>query len=75
MKGESYVDTVVRTYRAAIDGMMPTTAQKTRLRKVFDRGGYTDGYITGLKKDMYMKKLKNPYTGHEGEKTEGEHEH
>jgi putative protease len=61
MKGEDYVGTVVKTYRAALDGYSITPKEKEKMQSVFNRGGYTDGYFTGNKKDMYMKILKNPY--------------
>ncbi|MCL2203970.1 MAG: U32 family peptidase [Defluviitaleaceae bacterium] len=63
MKGEDYVRAVVRAYRAALDGKPPTQKQKAEMLRVFDRGGYTDGYFAGNKNNMYMKALKNPY-GH-----------
>jgi putative protease len=58
MKGEEYVRTVVGAYRAKLDGK---AYQKEKLLKVFDRGGYTDGYYTDNHSDMYMRGLKNPY--------------
>ncbi|MCL2603313.1 MAG: U32 family peptidase [Defluviitaleaceae bacterium] len=63
MKGEDYVSATVKAYRAALDGKTPTAKEKERLLNVFNRGGYTDGYYTGNKNDMYMKTLKNPYKG------------
>ncbi|MCL2190322.1 MAG: U32 family peptidase [Defluviitaleaceae bacterium] len=61
MKGEDYVRTVVKAYRNALDGNPLTAKQREKLLGVFNRGGYTDGYFTGSKKDMYMQNLKNPY--------------
>ena len=63
MKGADYVRTVVATYRAALDGNVPTEKQINKMLGVFDRGGYTDGYFAGHKQDMYMTALKNPYKG------------
>ncbi|MCL2501155.1 MAG: U32 family peptidase [Defluviitaleaceae bacterium] len=63
MKGEDYVSAVVRAYRKALDGVTPTAKEKENLLNVFNRGGYTDGYFVGDKRDMYMKALKNPYRG------------
>jgi putative protease len=59
MKGEEYVRTVVAAYRSVLDG--EKFHDKQKLLTVFDRGGYTDGYFTGNKTNMYMKNLKNPY--------------
>ena len=61
MKGEDYVRTVVGAYRSVLDGKPLSAKQKTKMLNVFNRGGYTDGYYTGNKADMYMKMLKNPY--------------
>jgi len=61
MKGEDYVRAVVSTYRAVLDGKKLSDKQKSKMLAVFDRGGYTDGYYTGNKANMYMQKLKNPY--------------
>jgi collagenase-like PrtC family protease len=58
MKGEEYVRTVVGAYRAALEGK---PILKEQLLKVFDRGGYTNGYYTGNHSDMYMRGLRNPY--------------
>jgi len=61
MKGEDYVRTVVGAYRSVLDGNKLSENQKAKVLGVFDRGGYTDGYYTGNKTEMYMKTLKNPY--------------
>jgi len=61
MKGEDYVRTVVGAYRSVLDGNKISEKQKKALLGVFDRGGYTDGYYTGSRADMYMDNLKNPY--------------
>ena len=61
MKGEEYVRAVVGAYRMALDGKTLSEKQKKAMLGVFDRGGYTDGYFTGNKLNMYMDKLKNPY--------------
>jgi collagenase-like PrtC family protease len=61
MKGEEYVGAVVRVYRAVLDGEEITEKQKSVMLNTFNRGGYTDGYFIGDKKNMYMKALKNPY--------------
>jgi len=61
MKGEDYVKAVVEAYRHVLDGNVLSKKQKTTMLSVFNRGGYTDGYYTGNKADMYMETLKNPY--------------
>jgi len=61
MKGEDYVRTVVEAYRTVLDGQPLTQKQIKAMLGVFDRGGYTNGYYTGNKADMYMQTLKNPY--------------
>jgi len=61
MKGEDYVAAVVSAYRQVLDGKALSAKQKKAMLDVFDRGGYTDGYYTGTRTDMYMKTLKNPY--------------
>jgi len=61
MKGEDYVRAVVGAYRLVLDGKTLTEMQIKTMLDVFDRGGYTSGYYTGNRNDMYMKTLKNPY--------------
>jgi len=63
MKGEDYVRAVVGAYRSVLDGKALSEKQKKAMLNVFDRGGYTDGYYTNNKANMYMDKLKNPYGG------------
>lgn len=64
MKGAAYVAAVTSIYRSYIDN--PRTAQKADLEKlneVFNRGGYTSGYLTGEKgPEMFaFDKPDNPY--------------
>ena len=61
MKGEDYVRAVVAAYRAVLDGKPLSDAEKTEMLNIFNRGGYTDGYYTGKRNNMYMEALKNPY--------------
>jgi len=61
MKGEEYVNAVVSAYRIVLDGGKLLPKQIKRMLNIFDRGGYTDGYYTGNKENMYMDVLKNPY--------------
>ncbi len=50
MKRPEYVASAVNEYRKAIDGLAPDTET---LRSVFSRSGFTDGYFTGERKDMF----------------------
>ena len=61
MKGEDYVRAVVKAYRCVLDGKQLSEKQKSKMLGVFNRGGYTDGYYTDNKANMYMQKLINPY--------------
>lgn len=47
MKGPQYVGTVTDVYRACMDGKIPDKEDYHKLRSVFDRGEFTDGYLTG----------------------------
>jgi len=61
MKGEEYVHTVVSAYRQVLAGVPLSKTQKAKLLEIFNRGGYTSGYYTCNRQDMYMSDLKNPY--------------
>lgn len=50
MKRPEYVAAAVTAYRSAIDGSTPDTET---LRAVFSRNGFTDGYFTGKRKNMF----------------------
>lgn len=61
MKGPDYVGAVTSVYRRALDGEQITFQELERLQKVFDRGGYTDGYFT-KRGDMFAySKPATPY--------------
>ena len=45
LKGEYYVAAVTDIYRRAIDGVPITQKDLELLHGVFDRGGYTKGYL------------------------------
>lgn len=50
MKSPEYVYTVTAIYRRLLDeGRCATPKENERLRRVFSRGGFTDGYFTGEK--------------------------
>ncbi|WP_044976058.1 U32 family peptidase [Ruminococcus sp. HUN007] len=50
MKRPEYVAAAVTAYRTAIDGGSPDTEM---LKAVFSRNGFTDGYFTGNRKNMF----------------------
>ena len=50
MKRPEYVASSVHELKAALDGETP---DMKLLRGVFSRGGFTDGYYTGQRKDMF----------------------
>ena len=50
MKRPEYVAAAVTAYRNAIDGGKPDT---DLLKAVFSRNGFTDGYFTGCRKNMF----------------------
>ena len=50
MKSAEYVFTVTSTYRRLLDeGRRASPAEKEALKKIFSRGGFTDGYFIGNK--------------------------
>lgn len=54
MKRPEYVAAAVSAAHDAISGKQPDTA---KLRQIFSRSGFTDGYLTGqLKKDMFGRR-------------------
>ena len=64
MKGAAYVAAVVRVYRKYIDNPQKVTdADYDILDTIFNRGGLTDGYLTGKTgKEMFaLDKPDNPY--------------
>lgn len=64
MKGAAYVAAVVGVYRKYIDNPDSVTADDIKiLESIFNRGGYTDGYLSGNPgKDMFAPhKPDNPY--------------
>ncbi len=50
MKRPEYVAAAVSAYRNALDGLEPDT---DALKAVFSRNGFTDGYFTGCRKNMF----------------------
>ncbi|MBQ9071467.1 MAG: U32 family peptidase [Clostridia bacterium] len=48
MKSPAYVYEVTRIYRSLLDGVRNASPEENRrLREIFSRGGFTDGYFTG----------------------------
>ena len=64
LKSEYYAATVVDSYRKIIDGEKLTKDELDLLYTIFNRGGYTDGYLTGKKgsKMFCYFKNENPFT-------------
>ncbi len=56
MKRPEYVAAAVTAYRNAIDGQTPDTDS---LKSVFSRNGFTDGYFTSKKYNMFGMRDKN----------------
>ena len=49
LKRPEYVSTVVRAYRAALDhAIAPDESTIQSLRQIFNRGGFTEGYLPGV---------------------------
>ncbi len=48
LKRAEYVAVVTRIYRRAIDGFRITDADRDALLQIFNRGGFTRGYLTGV---------------------------
>ncbi len=61
MKGPEYVGLVTSFYRRALDGEQLSQEELERLKRVFDRGGYTDGYYTKKGKMFAYSKPESPY--------------
>lgn len=64
MKGPEYVGTVVSMYRKYLENNEPVSdSDYNILKKIFFRGGFSDGYFTGKKGfDMFChEKPDNPY--------------
>lgn len=55
MKRPEYVAMAVTSFRKALDGEKPDIE---KLRAVFSRSGFTDGYFTGKRKDMFGTRQK-----------------
>lgn len=61
MKGPEYVGLVTSFYRRALDGETISDSELDRLKQVFDRGGYTDGYYTNQNRMFAYQKPETPY--------------
>ncbi len=62
MKRPEYVAAAVTACRAALDGKTPDL---DTLRAVFSRSGFTDGYLTGKRQDMFGYRKKEDVTSAE----------
>ena len=59
MKRPEYVAAAVTACRTALSGGQPDLRE---LRAVFSRSGFTDGYFTGIRKDMFGTRQKDDVT-------------
>ena len=59
MKRPEYVAAAVSACRAALSGQQPDLHE---LRAVFSRSGFTDGYFTGIRKEMFGTRQKEDVT-------------
>ena len=59
MKRPEYVAAAVTACRAALSGQQPDLHE---LRAVFSRSGFTDGYFTGIRRDMFGTRQKEDVT-------------
>ena len=63
MKRPEYVASAVHELKAALDGEAP---DMQLLRGVFSRGGFTDGYFTGKRQDMFgVREKEDVISAHE----------
>lgn len=58
MKRPEYVAAAVTVYRAASRGEIPDEQTVADLEAVFSRSGFTDGYLTGKRRDMFGTRRK-----------------
>ncbi|HCC36049.1 MAG TPA: peptidase U32, partial [Ruminococcaceae bacterium] len=56
MKRPEYVAAATAAYRTAADGNTVSNEERGRLERVFSRGGFTDGYLTGKRSDMFGRR-------------------
>ncbi len=62
MKRPEYVAAAVTVYHAAARGEQPDPQTVEDLRAVFSRSGFTDGYFTGDRRDMFGVRRKEDVT-------------
>lgn len=66
MKRPEYVAAAVTAFRSAVDGAEDIGKAEERLRAVFSRSGFTDGYLTGrLGREMFGARRKEDVTAAE----------
>ncbi|MBQ7035425.1 MAG: U32 family peptidase [Clostridia bacterium] len=62
LKSPEYVGSVTNAYRKALSGIETTQEELTRLKHIFSRDGFTDGYLTDRKGPaMFGTKTKTAY--------------
>lgn len=62
MKRPEYVAAAVTVYRAASQGEVPDPQMVADLQAVFSRSGFTDGYLTGDRQQMFGVRRKEDVT-------------
>ena len=63
LKRPEYVAVVTRAYRRALDGERVTDADREALRQIFNRGGFTDGYLKGVVDGTLISRVRPSHWG------------
>ena len=63
LKRPEYVAVVTRAYRRALDGECVTEADREALRQIFNRGGFTDGYLQGVVDGTLISRVRPSHWG------------
>ena len=63
LKRPEYVAVVVRAYRRALDGEKINEADIEELKQIFNRGGFTSGYLRGISDGIFLSKQRPSHWG------------
>lgn len=63
LKRPEYVAVVTRAYRRALDGECVTDEDREALRQIFNRGGFTDGYLKGVVDGTLISRVRPSHWG------------
>lgn len=63
LKRPEYVAVVTRAYRRALDGERVTEGDREALRQIFNRGGFTDGYLKGVVDGTLISRVRPSHWG------------